>query len=126
MTPEAYFISYLTGALTPPPINGVAQAGVPVSGCVPHPMPDEFVTVELTGSSRIDQIDHVTLSIECWSTSRDAACNLMARVDAAMRISPVNDEVSRCELETSYNDTDQDMHRPRYHARYAVVYLGGN
>lgn len=126
MTPEAYFINYLTGALTPPTVNGVAQAGVPVSGCVPHPMPDEFVTVELTGSSRIDQIDHVTLSIECWSTSRDAACNLMARVDAAMRISPVNDEVSRCELETSYNDTDQDTHRPRYHARYAIVYLGGN
>ena len=125
MTPEAYFIDYLTGALTPPPINGVAQAGVPVSGCVPHPVPDEFVTVELTGSSRVDQIDHVTLSIECWSTSRESACELMTLVDAAMKRSPENDAVSRCELETAYNDTDQETHRPRYHARYGIVYLGG-
>lgn len=117
MTPEAYFIDYLTEAL--------AALEIPVRGCVPHPMPDAFVTVELTGSSRVDQIDHVTLSIESWSTSREAACELMTLVDAAMKRSPENDEVSRCQLETSYNDTDQETHRPRYHARYGIVYLGG-
>ena len=126
MTPEAFFIGYLTQALTPPPVNGEAQPGVNVSGCVPHPMPEEFVTVELTGSSRVDMIDRVVLSIECWSTSRDAACDLLAKVDAAMRGSAAKDEVSRCELETSYNDTDTETHRPRYHARYGIVYLGGN
>lgn len=115
MTPEAYVIEYLTEALQ----------DIPVSGCVPHPMPDAFVTVELTGSSRVDQIDHVTLSIECWSTSRESACELMTLVDAAMKRSPENDAVSRCELETAYNDTDQETHRPRYHARYGIVYLGG-
>lgn len=116
MTPEAYFIDYLTEALQ----------DIPVSGCVPHSMPDAFVTVELTGSGRVDQIDRVTLSIECWSTSRESACELMTLVDAAMQRSPENDAVSRCELETAYNDTDQETHRPRYHARYSVVFLGGN
>lgn len=126
MTPEAYFINYLTGALTPPPVNGVAQAGVPVSGCVPHPMPDEFVTVELTGSGQVDRIDRVTITVLSWSTTRDAACALLTRVNEAMLASPINDAVSRCELETGYNDTDQETHRPRYHARYSVVFLGGN
>ena len=102
MTPEAFFIDYLTTALTPPPVNGVPQAGVPVSGSVPHAMPAEFVTVELTGSGQVDKIDRVTVS------------------------SPVKNEVSRCELETGYNDTDTETHRPRYHARYGIVYLGGN
>lgn len=126
MTPEAFFIDYLTTALTPPPVNGVAQAGVPVSGSVPHAMPAEFVTVELTGSGQVDKIDRVTITVLSWSTSRDAACALFTRVNAAMLCSPEKDEVSRCELETGYNDTDTETHRPRYHARYGIVYLGGN
>ena len=125
MTPEAFFINYLKTALLPPPIGSTQPPGTPVSGCVPHPMPDEFVTVELTGARRIDQIDHVNIVVESWSTSRAAANALYTRVDAAMRASVQNDAVSRCELETGYNDTDEETHRPRYHARYAVVYLGG-
>ena len=125
MTPEAFYISYLTAALLPPPIGSTQPPGVHVSASVPHAMPDEFVTVELTAGTRQDQILHVTLSIECWGTSREGACALLSKVDAAMKASVARDEVSRCELETSYNDTDTETHRPRYHARYGVVYLGG-
>ena len=114
MSVESWFIDYLNGELT-----------APVSGCVPHPMPGEFVTVELTGSNRADQILHATLTVESWSTTRAAACALHNLVDAAMRASVSENEVSRCELEAGYNDTDQETHRPRYHARYGIVYLGG-
>ena len=125
MTAEAFVIDYLTRALTPPPVNGVSQAGTPVSGCVPHPMPDEFVTVELTGSGLVDRIERATVTVLSWSTSRDAACALFTRVNAAMMASVSENAVSRCELETGYNDTDTETHRPRYHARYGIVYLGG-
>ena len=125
MTPEAYFISYLSAALTPPPVNDTPVPGVSVSGCVPHPMPDRFVTVELTGSRRVDQIDRVTLSLEIYGTSRADANDLYTTVDAAMRASIAQNAVSYCELETAYNDTDEETHRPRYHARYGIVYLGG-
>ena len=126
MTPEAFFIDYLKTALLPPPIGSTQPPGISVSGSVPHPMPDEFVTVELTGASRIDQIDHVKITVECWSTSRAAANALYTTVDDAMRASVQSEAVSRCELETGYNDTDTETHRPRYHARYGIVYLGGN
>lgn len=106
-------------------MNGVQQAGVPVSGCVPHPMPDQFVTVELTGSGRVDQIDRPTLTVLSWSTTRADALDLFERVNAAMLAAAQNWEVSRVELETGYNDTDTETHRPRYHARYGIVYLGG-
>ena len=125
MTPEEFVIDYLTRALTPPPVNGVPQPGIPVSGSVPHAMPDEFVTVELTGSGQVDKIDRVTITVLSWSTSRDAACALFTQVNTAMLASVTQDAVSRCELETGYNDTDTETHRPRYHARYGIVYLGG-
>lgn len=114
MTPEQFYIDYLDEALS-----------VPVSGSVPHPMPDEFVTVELTGTRSENFIDTVQLVVECWSTSRAAACALYALADAAMRASVSEPAISRCAIETGYNDTDEETHRPRYHARYEVVYLGG-
>ena len=125
MSPEQFYIDYLTDELTPPPVNGVAQPGVPVSGSVPHPMPAEFVTVELTGSRRTDLIDTVQLVVLCWSSSRAAACALYEQVNAAMLASISSPEISRCAVETGYNDTDTQTNRPRYHARYEVVYLGG-
>lgn len=125
MTPEKYFITYLTGALTPPPVNNVPVPGVPVSGCVPNPMPEEFVTVELTGMGIEDQIDRPVLTLLSWSTSREGACSLFEQVNAAMLAAVKDWPVSRVELETGYNDTDTETHRPRYHARYSVVYLGG-
>lgn len=114
MSPEQFYIDYLSGALS-----------VPVRGSVPHPMPDEFITVEQTGARRVDLIDTVQLVVECWSASRAAACALYALADAAMRESVELPEISRCAIETGYNDTDEETHRPRYHARYEVVYLGG-
>ncbi len=115
MTCEEYIISYLATELADPDVS--------VSGSVPHPMPDEFVTVEMVGHGRANYIDTVLLSIESWSTSRAAAAALHERVAAAMAGSVTAAEISSCELETAYNDTDMASHRPRYHARFAIVYL---
>lgn len=115
MTCEEFFIEYLSTELETPVIS--------VSGSVPHPMPDEFVTVEMTGMSRVNYIETVLLTIECWSTSRARASALNERVYGAMRRASEQVEVSACSLETIYNDTDMETHRPRYHSRYSVVYM---
>jgi len=99
---------------------------VNVSGSVPHPMPDEFVTVEQTGSSTRNQITTTTLAVQSWSTSLAAAEALSARTKAAMTACEAMPEISRLTLESSYNYTDLATNRPRYQAVWSVVhYLGG-
>ena len=113
MTCEEFIIGYLSSELT--------ETVIPVSGSVPHPMPDEFVTVEMTGMSKVNYIEKALISIECWSTSRAQASALNERVyDAMCRVSE-QAEVSACALETIYNDTDMETNRPRYHSRYSIV-----
>lgn len=113
MTIEEYVISYLGGALT----------GVSVSGSVPHPMPDRFVTVEMTGSSMSNYIPSARLSIQSWAMSREDAAALHKDVAAAMRAMPSNSDISRVEIITGYNDSDINTNRPRYSATFDVIYL---
>lgn len=113
MTIEEFIVDYLAGQLP----------GVSVSGSVPHPMPDEFVTVEKTGGAAVDLIPEAQIHLMCWSTSRAAAGALCDVVTAAM-ISAVSEaEISRCSLTASYNNPDLDSHKPRYSASFAVTYL---
>lgn len=99
---------------------------VNVSGSVPHPMPDEFVTVEQTGSSTRDLITTTTLAVQSWSTSLAAAEALNAAAEAAMKACEAAPEISRLTLDSSYNYTNQATNRPRYQAVWSVVhYLGG-
>ena len=112
MTIEEYVIGYLCDALS-----------IPVSGNVPHQMPERFVTVELTGSSMSNYIPSARLSIECWGTSRSDSAQLYTDVAAAMLSMPNDSAISRVELETGYNDADMNTNRPRYTATFSVVYL---
>lgn len=112
MNIEQFMINYLSG-----------QLSVGVSGSVPHPLPDEFVTVEKTGSSLTDRIDGATLAVQSWSTSRAAAAALNETVKAAMEAAAALPEISRCALESDYNYTDLATNKPRYQAVFDVVYL---
>lgn len=112
MTIEEFIIDYLADELS-----------VGVSGSVPHPMPEEFVTVEQTGSSLQDKIYASTLAIQSWSTSRAAAAALNELVKAAMDAAAALPEISRSALNTDYNYTDETTHKPRYQAVYDVVHF---
>lgn len=112
MTIEEFLIDYLAGELS-----------VPVSGSVPHPMPDEFVTVELTGGYEVNRIPAAQIHVKSWSTSRAAAADLNEAVKAAMFGSISLPEISRCGLNASYNNPDLSTNKPRYSASFEVVYL---
>lgn len=112
MTIEEFVILYLSGRLP-----------VRVSGDVPSPMPDSFVTVEQTGSGRVNRISSATLAVQSWAPTRAAAAALNAQVEAAMEAMAAEPEISRCALDTSYNYTDTATRRPRYQAVFDVVHL---
>lgn len=112
MSIEEVIIDYLAGEL-----------GVGVSGDVPHPMPEEFVTVEKTGGSISDHVRSATLAVQSWSTSRAAADALNETVKAAMLTAVEQPEISRCALIGDSNYTDTAKHRPRYQAVFDVVYF---
>lgn len=118
MTIEEYIIGYLSATLG---VTAVRQ--VDVSGSVPHPMPEEFVTVEKTGESTVNMIPTAKLSVRSWSSSPAAASDLDRRVCAAMLSAISEPEISHSVAVTSYNDPDEETHRARYTSTYEVVYL---
>jgi len=113
MTIEEFIIDYLSPLIT----------GIHVGGSVPHPMPNEFVTVEKTGSRSTDRIESATIAVQSWSTSIASAAALNELIKSAMAGATALPQISRCALNSDYNHTDQATHKPRYQAVFDVVYL---
>jgi len=111
MNIEEYIIEYLSGALS-----------VPVYGDVPSPVPERFVTVELTGLNRQNKISTATIAVQSWDTTRSNASELNDTVITAMEAMISEPEISRSALDTSYNFTDLTRKKPRYQAVFSVVY----
>lgn len=116
MTIEEFIIGYLETALGGSP-------AVPVSGSVPHPLPAEFVTVEKTGEREVDYIPTAQIHIDVWSTTRAASAALCARVRSAMAEIAALPEISRCALNSSYNNPSQEYEKPRYSTTFTLVYF---
>lgn len=135
MTIEEYVIAYLTAALNPeepeeetepaPVLRSDPDPDPPLSvtGSIPHPLPDEFVTVELTGERVTNLVPTASLHINGYSTSRAAAAALGRQIYAAMAALPQQPEISRCALTSMYNDTDLEINKPREAAIFEIVYL---
>lgn len=116
MTIEEFVIDYLSAQLAASPAVGV-------SGSVPHPLPDEFVTVEKTGESEANHIRTAQIHVDAWSVSRAAANALSTRVISVMAGIAALPEISRCALNSSYNNPSQEYKKPRYSATFTLVYF---
>lgn len=147
MTIEEYVISYLSEALNPeepeeetepapvlrsdpdpdpdpdPAPDPTPPTPLSVTGSVPHPLPDEFVTVELTGERVTNLVPTASIHINGYSTSRAAAAALGRQIYAAMAALPQQPEISRCALTSMYNDTDLEINKPSEAAIFEIVYL---
>ena len=108
---EEFVVSYLDEHMS-----------VPVSGEIPTPMPDSFITVERTGGSSVNKLKSATLAVQAWAESVDAAANLCADVAEAMEAIAAEPEISRCALNASYNFTDTSTKRYRYQAVFDLVH----
>ena len=98
------------------------ELSIPVSGEIPSPMPNTFITVERTGGSITNKIRTATLAIQAWAESIDAAANLCALITETMEGIVEEDEISRCTLDSSYNFTDTSTKRYRYQAVFDLVH----
>ena len=112
MTIESFVLDYLDGAMQ-----------IPVTGNVPSPMPQSFVTVEQTGSSVRNYIPHAEIAVESWAPTRSEAMALGETVKQAMAGITAHWEVSSCKLRTSYNDSDSATKTARYLSVFEITYL---
>lgn len=99
------------------------ELSLPVSGLVPSPMPDRFVTVEKTGSSTEDKVRRATLAIDSWASTQEAAALLNEEIIAAMYAATSLAQISEVQCETDYNFTDTKTRKARYSAMFGVVYF---
>lgn len=120
MNIESFIISYLLTALAT--TVGTTTVTIPVYGDVPETLPDQFVTVEMTGLNKQDKVSTATIAVQSWDTTRANAAALNDKVIAAMEAMISKDEISKCALDTAYNYTDLTRKKPRYQAVFSVVY----
>lgn len=89
---------------------------------VPEKMPDTFVTIEKTGSGRVNYLDSATFAVQSWAPSLQMAAELNEQVKAAMDSLIEEPEISRSKLNTDYNFTDTTTKKYRYQAIYDLTY----
>ena len=118
---ENIVISYLFTALAYE--EGSSVVNIPVSGEVPTPLPDVFVTVEKTGGRIENHIRSATLAIQSWAKSQEKASELNEQVIAAMESLTALDAISKCKLNSDYNYTDTSTKHNRYQAVFDLVYF---
>lgn len=112
MTVEEFYVDFLSDALN-----------VPVSGNIPDPMPERFVTIEKIGSRYENYLYHPVIAVQSWAGSRMDAARLNEEVKLAMVTSIRSARISRCNLDTDYNFPDLDLKRARYQAVFDITYL---
>ena len=96
---------------------------VPVSGQVPEDPPATFVTVEKTGVGVKNHIFSAQLAIQSWAESQAKAAELNEAVKVAMADAVQLDEISRCRLDSDFNDPDTTRKFNRYQAVFSVVHF---
>lgn len=94
----------------------------------PIDKPDEYGTIEKTGSSELTKWAYSsTFAIQTYAKSLEDAAERNQEMIEAMDGLINYDEVCRCELNSDYNFTDTTTKRYRYQAVFDVVhYRGGN
>jgi len=82
---------------------------------VPADPPTEFVTVERTGGSVTDLVDHPSLAIQCWAATDEAAERLANVVRAQIVTGTRPHGVTRIDVNSGpYRFYDEYTRCPRY------------
>lgn len=96
----------------------------------PQNPPQKFVLIERTSGRRRNFINEVTFAIQSYGESLFDACLLNEQVKNAMigdgtttfGIAMESDDVSKCELNADYNNTDTQTKSYRYQAVFDLVF----
>lgn len=88
---------------------------------VPENAPDEFWTIEQTGSDTRNRITTTTIAIQSWADSMLRAAEMNEEIKEAMERLPEIKEVSACRLNSDYNFTNTAKKKYRYQAVYDIT-----
>lgn len=95
---------------------------VSVYGCKPANVPEKYVLVEKTGSSRENYVDTAIIALQSYAESMVEAARLNDEVKRAMDEIIAHEDISKSECNSDYNYTDTTKKQYRYQAVYEVVY----
>ena len=108
---EKIMLDYLNEALTPP-----------VYMERPENPPREYVIIQKTGSSKLNQICSATIAFQSYSDTLYGAALLNEVVKSAVENAVTLPEVSSAKLNSDYNFTNTAMKQPRYQAVFNITH----
>lgn len=98
---------------------------VPVLAERPEEPDPTYVLIERVGSDVRNHISYATIAIQSYGPTLLAAAELNERVETAMAEITDLTDISRCELNSSYNYTDTETKEYRYQAVFDLTYMKG-
>ena len=110
---EKTVLDYMDRELDPPVYMEVPEG---------ETLPDKYVLLEKTGSRSGDHIRSATFAVQSYAESMEEAAKLNEEVKAAMDGLISLNEVTRSQLNSDYNFTDQQKKIYRYQAVYDVTH----
>lgn len=88
----------------------------------PKNLPDTFLLVEKTGSSRNDMIRSAMIVVQSYAQSLYSAAELNEKVITCMDEITDLPEISKVSLNSDYDFTDLSMKRYRYQAVFDIIH----
>lgn len=114
MTIEQFVIDYLERTL------GISAYGQIPENPNPSDDPQDFIVVQLTGSTMADHLWESTLAIQSYSDTLAKASRLNSRAVRAMLDIISEKEISRSYLNSAYEYTDESTKQHRYQAVFVL------
>lgn len=115
---EKTILDYLTAEMYPIPVLMEHPEYEPN----PTFNPVKYVFVEKTGSSRSNHICTAMITIQSYGATLYEAAALNEQVKAAMYNATELNRITRVDLNSDYNYTDETTKRPRYQAVFDVTH----
>lgn len=101
------------------------KTGLNVYAERPKTLGSEFILVERTGAGMTNRIKRAVIAVQSYADSLCRAAEINALVESAMEDLVTVKDISKCELNSSYNYTDTETRKYRYQAVFNVYYMEG-
>lgn len=99
---------------------------IPVYAEKPESPEPEYILIERTSGGYTNHICRATMAVQSYADSMLRAAQINEYVEKAMRDIISLTDISRCELNSSYNFTDISSKKYRYQAVFDIVYMEGD
>lgn len=114
---EKVILDYLSANLTVP-----VYMEEPETNPNPTFEPHKFIVIEKTGSSLENHIYTAMIAIQSYAGTLYEAAVLNEQVKQLMLNAIVLNQITRVDLNSDYNSTDESTKRPRYQAVFDITH----